>query len=386
MAETYYAHEAQISMAEESTAGTTVSAPAHYPGHIVTFDFPDEKVDWVTVKGIGAGRDYNAVAEGAHSFEGSCEIILMKPDILLYAFGRESTVGTDDGAGGSDVDGATAVGATSIDVTSGTGYAANDYIQIGETTTAEIRKITNVSTNTLTLDKGLRRTHADEEVCNEVATTYTHTLAVADKLPSFTLEQGLDGSTDIRRKINGCQINTIDIGCEEEGMLKANIGILGMNSTAADTSITTTAIPTTVPYMFDEGVITNFGGAIAQAKSFKVSINNNLKANRYIQATTARNVYEIIPGNRTVELQITAVIQANTWTELMRPEGQTATSFSGKFSRSATDYIDVQCTGVLMTSCSQPIPEEGEIVADMTFTCKTCVIETEDTTPYYWMA
>ena len=386
MAETYYAHRAQISFAEETTAGTTVSAPAHYPGHIPSMDFPDESVEWKTVKGIGAGRDFNAIAEGVHSFEGSADIILIKPDILFYGMGQVTEAGTDDSGGASTLDGAVLAGATVIDVVSSTSYAAGDFIAVGtDDTYPEIREIASVSSNEITLTKALRYAKATGKACLEVTSPYTHTMAVGDTLKSFTMEYGQDGATDIRRKINGCHINTMELSCEEEGMLKANIGIIGMNSTAADTSISTVTIPTTAPYMFDEGVITLHGGAIAQIKSFKLSINNNLKVNRYIQGTAARNVYEVVPGNRTLELTVDLVPQANTYTEKMRPEGQTATTLSAKFSRSATDYIDIQCTGVYIKDNKQPIPEEGEIIANQTMICKTCSIETKDTTPYYLM-
>lgn len=388
MAETYFAHRAQISMAEETTPGTTVSAPAHYPFHCTSFDLPEETIDWKTIKAIGAGRDFNSIAEGAHSFEGSVDATLIKGDILYYAFGMAQDTGTRSATGDVTLSTAFTVGSTTATLSATTGQiTAGVKVLFGATGYHEIRTISDVSGKVVILSKPLRFTAAKDSTARLMTgSTYVHTLTVGNTLKSFTLEAGYDGTTDIRKKWNGCYINTCEIGCEEEGMLNANLGIMGMNTSTADTSITTVTVPTTVPYMFDEGVITCFGGTLAQVKSFKVNINNNLKALKYIQATTGRNPYEIVPGNRTIEITMTAVPQDNTWREKMRPGSQsTGTTFTAKFSRSASDYLQISCTSAMIKDYKSPIPEEGEINAELTLVARTCTVTTSDTTPYYWM-
>lgn len=383
----YLRHRAQVSIGEETTPGTKASSITHFPGIIKSIEnLPDPEVDWVTFRGIGAGRDYNAIAEGKHVLAGELPLTLIKPDILFYAFGAEATVGTAVGGGGaSDLDGATAVGDTSVTLTAATNYAADDYIQIGTGSSAEIRKITNVATNTLTLDKGLRIAHDDAETCGEVTTPYTHTLSVGNTLKPITLEAAIEDDTDFVRWFNGVYINSLTLECSYEGALEMTAEIMAMNASDSGSAVSTVVVPTTAPYMFDEGVITLFGGAIARIKSFKVNLKNNLEEGRYIQGSNARYPYEIIPGNRDIEIEVEAVPIATTWWDFLRPDTQSATSFSAKFSRSATDYIDIQGTGVYMKTAPHGLPEQGPVSTTITLVAKTCSIESKDTTPYYWV-
>lgn len=71
--------------------------------------------------------------------------------------------------GASTVSGAHAPGVNVLNVADGANYAVNDHIAIGYgTAVEEVRKITNVSVNALTLDSATSFAHANGEACYEV--------------------------------------------------------------------------------------------------------------------------------------------------------------------------------------------------------------------------
>ena len=385
MGDAYLGHRTQLSFGEETTPGTKADTSVSQFGLVNDVDIPDDEIDWLRFWNIGSGRDYNNAVEGRHTLASSLPFSLQSAMPLFYAFGKESCIGTDVAAGGgSTTNGATAVGATTVILDSVTDYAVNDYIQIDVTTNAEVRKITDITSLTITVDKAFRLVHLDGVACNEVTSPYTHTLAVADSLKSWTLEAAQLADTNFVRHVNGCQVDTLEIGCAEGEELKTTFGIKAMNPETSGTSASSVTPATTAPYMFDEGVVTLHGGAIARIKDFKLNMNNKLIEGRYIQSSNARYAYELVCGRRETEFTVTMVIDSKTIYDLLKTPGA-ATTFSGKFTRTAsTDTIDIQGTAVRMKSVPHPFPEEGRMEVQASYIAKTCVVVVEDTTPYYW--
>ena len=178
-------------------------------------------------------------------------------------------------------------------------------------------------------------------------------------------------------------MDTMDIGCAEEAAVEATFGIKAMGTEDSGTSASTVTPSGTVPYMFDEGVITLHGGELTRTTSFKVNMNNKIKEKRYIQSSNARYPYEFVVGRREIEISVTAVADAETWWDFLKTPGD-ATTFSAKFSRSATDYIDIQATDVRLKSGPHKFPEEGEMSVDLSYIAQTCSAEIMDAIPYYW--
>ncbi|NWJ46476.1 MAG: hypothetical protein HXX08_11405 [Chloroflexi bacterium] len=112
--------------------------------------------------------------------------------ILVKAFGQDNqgVIGTVPGTPvTTTLNGATTVGATTVIVTSATGLIVNTIIQIDTGTSAECRKITNVATNTLTLDVALNNAHANSVAVAKVIAPYTHTIpSASSNLDSIILE------------------------------------------------------------------------------------------------------------------------------------------------------------------------------------------------------
>lgn len=382
---TYYGHRSQLSYGEEATPGTKATTSAAQFGLTPSFDTPDEKITWHKFHNIGEGRDYGLKVEGKHVVEGTLNCALQSGVPLFYAMGQITETGTDVAAGGgSTLDGAVAADATVFDVVDATNYAADDYIEIGtDDTYPEIRKIASIATNEITVSKAVRHAKATGKACNEVTSPYTHTLSVGNTLKAITIEAALlEDTADVVRYYDGCYFDTTELSCEEEGHLKASFGIKGMKTEAVGSSPTTITTSDTLPYMFDEGAITCFGGTLATVKSFKVTTNNKLTAQWYLQATNPLYAAAVLMGNRECQIQMTAVPVSSDWITLLKTPGS-ATTFSAKFSRSATDYIDIQATDVHLAEGAHNIPEEGAVVVDMTLEAQTVVIETKDTVPYY---
>jgi hypothetical protein len=387
---TYFAHRGQISLGEEATPGTSAATSAHFPGIITSAELPDEAIDFKTFKAVGAGRDWNAIAEGKHTLEGSLPMSVIKGDIFFYALGTEKTTGTAVGGGGaSTINDATFVkGDTSFTITSAANYTVGDYICMDTAGThPEVRKITIIDGTTITFDKAIRHDKANGGACAEVIAPFTHVLSVGNSLKSFTVEEAvMDDTANYVQKFNGTYIDNWDTECEEGGELKATFNIKAMNTSAAGTSASTVAVPTTVPYFFDQGAISCFGGTIATVTKFSTSCNNKLKPLHYIRATNGRNAAEINTGNREIELSITAVPQDNTWSEKMRPGAQsTGSTFTALFTRGANDTCTISATEVFMKENKKPMPEENEIISEMTLVARTLSMTFVDSTPYYWM-
>lgn len=387
---TYYAHQATVSLGEEATAGTTATTSAHYPLHMESVTLPDEAADWKTIHAVGAGRDWNAVSEGKHTLEkGTLEGKLIKGDILFYAFGQVTETGTAKAGGGSStLTSGLAAGVTVIPVASAASLAAGDMINIGANDTyPEVREIASIDGLNVTVTKAIRLAKTTGKTVVEVEAPYTHTLSVGNEFKSFTVEASIDSATDYVRKFNGCYVNGMKIDCEEGGELNASFPLIGMNTSAAGTTATTVSIPTTAPYLFNQGAITCMGGAIATVNSFGVDMKNNMKGKHYIQSTNGLNVYEVGTGKRNIEITMSAVPQSNAWTERMRPGAQSAaTTFSAVFTRAtSTDVLTLSATGVYLKDLGQPVPEEGEFVTDMTLIAKTLSATVIDSTPYYLM-
>lgn len=380
----YFAVRSQVSYGEETTIGTKATTSTNWIGLIDSLTLPEESAEFQKFWSIGYGRDYAAAAEGKHTLTGgSFECVMQKPDFLFFPFGTASETGTDVGSGGgSTLDGAIAAGDTAFDVVAATNYAVADNIEVGVGVSPEIRTITDVTSNTITVSKPFRRAHLTGATCNEVTTPYTHTLSIGQTLTSFTLEAAVNASTNFVRFYDGCFVDTVDLSATVGDALKANFGYMAQKTEAAGTSVSTVTTSTTTPYMFDEGVITCHGGAIATVEDFKLSMKNGLTQQHYITSTNGLLPQVTVPGKREITFTITAVPTAATWWGYLA-SNPAATTLSAKFSRSATDYIDIQATGVRLLSGPTNIPADGLLKAELSYIAQTCSIESIDATPYY---
>jgi hypothetical protein len=199
-------------------------------------------------------------------------------DALNYA--HASGVAAVTGAPTSTLNGGTSAGAGTITVTSGAGFATNNIIQIdvnspSGTTSSEIRKITNIATNVLTLDQATTYAHLTGANVIIVNTPYMHTFSQANTLPSLTIEKNLGSFQSLQ--FAGCKVNKFD--------LKAPVGNTAVDLTVdmIGQSVATLGSPTAIsitnelPYVFTEASLTIYGSARAEVSNTNIIIENGLK-------------------------------------------------------------------------------------------------------------
>lgn len=169
---------------------------------------------------------------------------------------------------------------TTIVVTSATGIVAGTIIQIDVNSptlgnTSEVRKVTLVSVNTLTLDAALTYAHASASVVTVVSTPFTHTVQDATSIPSFTIEKNVGSFQSLQ--FAGSRIGKMDV--------KAPVGNNPVSMTADVTgrSVQVLGTPSAVsvlneqPYVFAEANLVYNGNQRADIRNVNITIDNGLK-------------------------------------------------------------------------------------------------------------
>jgi hypothetical protein len=375
-----------ISFGEESTYGTKPASIDTWIGLVPRASFPTKSNEAREWWAIGEGRDFFGQADGIAVLEGSIPFVLQNGYMMFFVLGYVVDTGTDvGGGGGSDLDGALAVGDTSITLTDATNYAVDDYIQIG-VANAEIRKITNIAgAPTIVVDKGVRRIHADAETCNEVQAPFTHVMQNLNTLPnlgSFTLEgKYFDGTTTFVRWAQGCKIDSFTLEATEEDVLIATADVITKIDTKDTSTSTTLTAKTDEPYKFYEAAWTVDGSGFTKVTSFRQTINSALRPKRYMQSTNGQYIYELIEGKRTHELQMTAVIDDTTLYDLIL-DGSIFDAYV-IFTRGANDTLRIDFDDCKILTGPHDIPEEGEVVVENRIRCRRTKYTFVDSNPYY---
>ena len=170
--------------------------------------------------------------------------------------------------------------ATTVVVTSATGISVGTIIQIDVNSsvlgnTSEVRKVTAISTNTLTLDVALTYAHASGSVVTIVVTPFAHTVLDANSIPSFTIEKNVGNFQSLQ--FAGSRIGKMDI--------KAPVGNNPVSMTADVTgrSVAILGTPSSVsvlneqPYVFAEANLVYNGTQRTDVRNVNISIDNGLK-------------------------------------------------------------------------------------------------------------
>ena len=222
---------------------------AHYTGAIDGPFFPDNAAELLTAS---VGMDAQA------------------------GFGITGTTGT----GTTTLNGGVSSGATSIVVTSGAVFANNQIIQIdvnnpATPTTAEVVKITNITTNTLTISPALSFNHLTGVTVKGVVAPYTHTFVQTNALASLTVEKNLGGFQSLQ--FAGCKVGKLSIKAPATSeAVSVTYDVTGQ-SAAILTSPTAVSIIADIPFVFAEATLTIFGNARNDVSSVQIDIDNGLK-------------------------------------------------------------------------------------------------------------
>lgn len=353
----------------------------------------EEERDVLENFAIGAGRNRLNSLEGLHKIEESLECILQTPAIVALALGSEASIGTLDVTSTTltaDVE----AGHDQVDVTSATGLAVDDYIQISAgtdptvepsdaTRPAEVRKITAIDALVLTLDAALNHRHLNTDAVKEVIAPFTHYWGIGPRSPSWSVERAFKAVETLVFHTQGIKATEITLSAERDGQAKANVPIVAKNTKKGLASVSSLTTVTTRAYYMKDGALLFNGATVARLKKFSHKIGLGTKAEHYIQDVTddALEAYEAIEGNVHHETNFTtATINSRYFDDLQAGLEVDATI---TFTRTATDYLKFYMNDVRVKIAKHPGPEEGLVEVEVRGVGGSTSAEAQDSTPYY---
>ncbi len=196
-------------------------------------------------------------------------------------FGHATLAAAVTGAPTSTLNGGVSASAATITVTSGAGFALNNIIQIdinspSGTTSSEIRKITNIATNVLTLDQVTTYAHLTGANVIIVSSPYTHTINEANRLPSLTVEKNLGNFQSLQ--FAGCRVNKFDLKAPVGNTaVEMSADMMGQSVAILSTPTAVSVTPNESPFVFAEASLTVYGTARTDVSNTTVSIENGVK-------------------------------------------------------------------------------------------------------------
>lgn len=356
-----------VGYAKEATFGTALASTLWLPVHDVTPDIMPNVVELGLFQnsrdGISeaiAGIQHNTVALQAPLY----------PDagLMLFtgALGSETATKGNTHGTANTLAAAIIAAATNITISTG-GYANNDIVQIDTdgSLKSEVRKLTNRTivgagpTYTYDVDAPMNFAHSNgvaTYLCN--SGTFTHTLAPANTLPSFSVENNMNGA-DLQ--FFGSVISKFDIKAAPNAdaqisytldSLRQTIPTPGTPSWPSDTAYGPTGITLTMD-----------GTQDVTPSSIEVSLDNGVKVYDGLQGVNYPT--GIVPITRKIGLKATVWLQA-------LAAGYSAADYYSGLTAVSTHSIVVtftQGTYSLALTIPQavqrtfpPKPREGEIV------------------------
>lgn len=272
------ANERFTSMADELTFGTLpTTGYVRLPlvSNTLALNRDTVRSNVITGKrGITNVRPGNDNVTGALNFE-------LGTSGLEKVFRHLLGVGFSDGSSPSTsttLSAAASAGDTTVTVASATGLAVNDFIRIDTTASekSEVKKITAVNTNTLTLDAPLVYSHSSGANVVEVTAPFTHTYKRGPLPVGFTIQKHFEDIAQFY-KYSGCRFNNGAITVPQTGLATLNCDVRGKTSVlASSASGGTLAEPTFTPYISWEGALLESGVSVTTVTSFSITIDNAL--------------------------------------------------------------------------------------------------------------
>lgn len=169
---------------------------------------------------------------------------------------------------------------TSVTVTSATGITTNSFVQIDVNSptgsrTSEVRKVTNVVTNTLTLDQPITYNHATGAQVILVTSPYVHLIQQTNTLPSITCEKNIGNFQSLQ--FAGCRVGKLGVKAPVANEpIKIGADVSGQSVAVLNTP-TAVSVTSELPYVFAEATLNIFGGPRYETHNTELEVNNGLK-------------------------------------------------------------------------------------------------------------
>lgn len=197
------------------------------------------------------------------------------------AFGHASLATVTTNAPTTTLSSPSIATATTVVVTSAAGLATGNIIQIdvnsvAGSTTSECRKITNIATNTLTLDAALTYAHASAANVSLVAAPFTHTFVQgATTIPSLTVEKNLGSFQSLQ--FAGCRVNKFDLKMPVGNTAAEITADLMGRSVAVLNSPSAISVTNELPFVFTEATLNFYNSLRADTSNVNIVIENGVK-------------------------------------------------------------------------------------------------------------
>ena len=209
---------------------------------------------------------------------------------------------------------------------------------------------------------------------------YTHTIDVADQLPTFTFEAAIPGANFVRRYI-GSKIDKITVTASEDDDLKIAIEA-HCASIAKYTSATSVTQDTTQPYKFEQLTFTLNAATVAIVKSFSWGLANNVKPKYHSGSSSPTYLTE---GRRSNDLAIEINPEDATFWDNWKNQSPTSPiDGNALFTRGTGDTIKFVWSDILYEEPGFELPEEpGEYLQKLVLKPRTCQIIVVDNIATY---
>jgi Phage tail tube protein len=317
-------------MAKEATFGTPLSATTYFP---MTGNGMNIDPGLFSPKLMFGHRDANSFAlNGQYKNAGTLAGPVWPTNaatMIPGAIGPDAQPGYGvtgaAGTGTTTLSAPSAALATTVTVTSASGFTVGQVVQIDVNspttpTTAECRKISTIVSTTVTLDAALNYAHASGVALIGVLSTgeqFTHSIQQAVALSSYTVEKNLGGPASLGGQsilFAGSRVNKLSINVTATDAEAALSADMVAQSAAVLDSPTNVVVINEMPYVFAEGTLSLFGQTVAQASGFTMDIDNKLISTYTFNGS--HNLQFLTPGMLEVSGKIDLVWQSfddGTW-------------------------------------------------------------------------
>lgn len=229
--------------------------------------------------------------KGRREAEGSMEFMLrpaVNAPIMTKAIGTDSNVyGTDPTVPVTTTLAALiAAGDTTANLTSAASLVVGDTVQIEANGSAsvEVRKITNIAVNVITVDQAFDFGHANAAAVKKVVAPFIHTVhsAIAD-LPSFAMEDYIpyDGATNnvttsSSYYLPGCKMKSLKVNSASEHGANCSMDYEAQDKVEikANSALTLTNED---PYIFEQEAVLINGTRNKRIEDISIEVENDLQ-------------------------------------------------------------------------------------------------------------
>lgn len=342
-----------------------------------------------------SGEPYRTGAvEMRTRIEGTLEFTLQDAYMLPLIFGKEVDTGTNGTGLSTALNGTVYPGATSITVDATTSGAVNDYIRVGGSADGEIRKISavNGTTKVITLDKPLKRKHADNgsvtEMVDDTGSVFTHTFTqYYDNIyRMWPFELILEHTNDTDEGTLTQYIKCVCTGYtfkNDNNRLVVSMDVIGYYFDYDE------GTPASAPTEISGDILTYYYSSISinntvdgKIRSMQVTGNYNGEARYYHTSNNDTYPYEVVFGRMEgQEVSLGVRIEDTKFLKLL----DNGTSFDAyaQYNWNGTEYLKLEFKTCYATGADHPIPPGGPVESDFVVTPEYVTVTVIDQQPYW---